>query len=109
MLKTDSNLPPQWHAAINLMPVAHPEPAYQSWGIVRWAVSDAATQLFRSYFTSDSIPELVTFLDQTANDLHENPLKDSRAKSITSTPEGTITPTGSPPAPQNTEQPTASP
>lgn len=109
MLKTDSSLPPQWHAAINLLPVAHPEPAYQSWGIVRWAVSDAATQLFRSYFTSDSIPELVTFLDQTANDLHENPLKDSRAKSITATPEGTITPTGSPPAPQNTEQPTASP
>jgi ABC-type glycerol-3-phosphate transport system substrate-binding protein len=108
-LTTRGNLLPQWGAAVRLLPVAHPEPAYQSWSIVRWAVSDAATQLFRSYFTSEGIPELVTFLNKTANDLHEDPLKDSQTISATPTPKGTSTPTGVKPTPSDAELLTPTP
>lgn len=61
---------PQWAAALNLLPLARPEPSYRSWGLVRWAVSDAATQLFRYYFNISQVPELGKLLDQTAADLH---------------------------------------
>lgn len=61
---------PQWKAAMDLLPYAHPEPAYRSWRVARWAVSDAATQVFRYYFQADQIPDLVRLLDQTADDLH---------------------------------------
>ncbi|HEX9029668.1 MAG TPA: extracellular solute-binding protein, partial [Anaerolineales bacterium] len=61
---------PQWASAAGLLPLAQPEPSYRSWGLVRWAVSDAATQLFRSYFNIAQVPELGKLLDQTAADLH---------------------------------------
>ncbi len=69
-LATYQETHPQWAAAFKIMPSALPEPTYQSWGVVRWAVSDAATQLFRSYFTIEQVSELADFLDFTANDLH---------------------------------------
>jgi len=62
----------QWSAAAALFDRAAVEPMYPSWGTVRWAVSDAATQLFRYYFTIDQVPVLVKLLDVTANDLHES-------------------------------------
>jgi hypothetical protein len=37
---------------------------------VRWAVEDAATQLFRYYFEQGRVPVLVKLLDDTANELH---------------------------------------
>jgi hypothetical protein len=61
----------QWAAALDLVQYAHPEPVFYSWSTVRWAVSDAATQLFRYYFTIDQVPTLVKLLDDTAADLHE--------------------------------------
>ena len=60
----------KWAAAVDLLPDARPEPSFQSWSTVRWAVHDAATQLFRSYFTIDQVPNLLKLLDETAADLH---------------------------------------
>jgi multiple sugar transport system substrate-binding protein len=64
---------PQWARAQQLLKYALAEPTARSWKTVRWALSDAATQLFRSYFTIDKVPELVKLLNQTAADLHSNP------------------------------------
>ena len=61
---------PQWAAAQHALEYAQSEPTARSWNTVRWALSDAATQLFRSYFTIDKVPELVKLLNQTAADLH---------------------------------------
>ena len=67
---------PQWAAAVELLPLARPEPALPSWELVRWAVGDAATQLFRDYFTIERVPDLARLLDQTADDLNVSPLED---------------------------------
>ena len=61
---------PQWKTALELLPLARHEPALASWRIVRWAVSDAATQLYRYYFEIDKVPTLIKLLEQTANDLN---------------------------------------
>lgn len=63
---------PQWSVAASFLPSARPEPPLESWRIVRWAVSDAATQLFRYYFEVDQVPQLIKLLDQTANDLNDS-------------------------------------
>ncbi|HSF83322.1 MAG TPA: extracellular solute-binding protein [Anaerolineales bacterium] len=62
---------PQWSVAAAFLPSARSEPPFASWRIVRWAVSDAATQLFRYYFETFQVPQLVRLLDETANDLHD--------------------------------------
>ena len=100
---------PQMEAAVVLLASAHSEPAFASWKLVRWAVSDAATQLFRFYFTLDQLPDMVAFLHQTANDLHTNPLKDSSIK--TPTPSATPTIEATPAGSRLTEtvQPTSTP
>jgi hypothetical protein len=64
---------PQWATAVGLLSFARSEPRYQSWSTVRWALSDAATQLFRSYFSIDQVPVLVDLLDHTAEELHLGP------------------------------------
>ena len=61
---------PQWQQAYDLLEFAVPEPNLNSWRTVRWAVSDAATQLFRYYFTIDQVAQLAELLDDTAADLH---------------------------------------
>ena len=61
----------QWQAALDLLPAARSEPNYRSWNEVRWAVSDAATQLFRWYFTIDQLPATLKLLDRTAAELHK--------------------------------------
>jgi hypothetical protein len=53
---------------------------------VRWALGDAATQLFRDYFTIDRVPDLVRLLDQTADDLAVSPLTDRFLQSASPTP-----------------------
>ena len=69
-LDIENALNSQYVASLELIPYARSEPSYQSWRIVRWAVSDGATQLFRYYFTIDQVPSLVELLDQTAEELH---------------------------------------
>lgn len=60
----------QWHAALGLLQYAQPEPQYRSWGVVRWALGDATTQLFRWYFTPEQLPDTLGLLERTAAELH---------------------------------------
>lgn len=62
---------PQWASAWELLPNAVVEPALASWGEVRWALQDAGTQIFRSYFTPDRIPATLEELDRTAAELSQ--------------------------------------
>ena len=72
------NSHPQWAAALALLPDARAEPPLKSWETVRWAVLDAATQLFRYYFTVDQVPTLAKLLDQTAADLNDGKISPTR-------------------------------
>lgn len=60
---------PQWAAAWELLPYATSEPQLASWWQVRWALADAGTQIFRSYFTADRIEATLQELDRTAAEL----------------------------------------
>jgi multiple sugar transport system substrate-binding protein len=84
---------PQWDQALVLIPSARSEPPISSWGQVRWALNDAFTQLFRSYFSIDQIQTLLTYLDRTANDLHVGPEKSGVYDTPTPTPLPTATST----------------
>ena len=84
---------PQWSQALRLIPSTRSEPPIVSWGRVRWALSDAFTQLFRSYFSIDQIQTLLTYLDRTANDLHVGPEESGVFDTPTPTPLPTNTPT----------------
>jgi ABC-type glycerol-3-phosphate transport system substrate-binding protein len=96
---------PQWGQALELLPTARSEPAIVSWGRVRWALSDAFTQLFRSYFSIDQIQTMLPFLDRTANDLHIGPEKSGVFDTPTPTPLPTATSTRTP-IPSPTSPPT---
>jgi ABC-type glycerol-3-phosphate transport system substrate-binding protein len=61
---------PQWAQAKALLPSASTEPGLASWSVVRWALGDVATQVFRYYFTADRIPATLALLDETAAELH---------------------------------------
>jgi multiple sugar transport system substrate-binding protein len=61
----------RWQSALELLQYAHSEPKYRSWDTVRWALSDASTQLFRWYFTMEQLPDTVSLLDKTAAELHQ--------------------------------------
>ena len=101
---------PQWGQALELVTSARSEPAIRSWGQVRWALSDAFTQLFRSYFSIDQIQTLLTYLDRTANDLHLGPEKSGVFDTPTPTPPPTDTPTRTPlPSPTSTPTRTSLP
>ena len=94
------NRHPQWAAALQTLPFARSEPSFQSWGAVRWALSDAGTQLFRPYFEASQIPGLLDFLDQTAAGLHLGPessgVFDTPTSTLTPSPTATITPIPTP-------------
>ncbi len=64
-----ASIHPQWSAVFNLLPFAQVEPSFPSWSVVRWAVSDVGTQIFRPYFTADRIPATLALLDETAAEL----------------------------------------
>jgi len=61
---------PQWSAAVELLAYARPEPNFASWRVVRWVVSDVATQLFRWYFTLEQLPQTLELMEETAAELH---------------------------------------
>jgi ABC-type glycerol-3-phosphate transport system substrate-binding protein len=61
---------PQWASALALLPYSQIEPRHASWGVVRWALSDAGEQIYRLGLTLDQIPALQEELDQTAVELH---------------------------------------
>lgn len=91
-LKTYSSNHPQWAAALDLMAAARTEPPFQSWSKARWALGDAATQLFRSYFTIDQVPTLLSYLDAFVAELHLGPDLESAFATTTSTSPPTATP-----------------
>lgn len=100
-LQDSTFLHKQWFTAANLLDAAHHEPALRSWFLVRWAVRDAATQLFRYYFSIDQIPDMLSFLNQTANDLHNDPSVDNSIKvpAVTDSPSDDSDPTSEQPTP----------
>jgi multiple sugar transport system substrate-binding protein len=61
---------PVWSQAVDSLQYARPEPALASWELVRWSVFDAGTQLFRSYFSVDQVPQLIQLLQDTAAELN---------------------------------------
>jgi multiple sugar transport system substrate-binding protein len=61
---------PKWADAQDLLQYARPEPVQPSWGLVRWAVSDAAGFLFSPFFAPGEVGKLLEELDQTAAELH---------------------------------------
>jgi len=61
---------PQWAAAQALLANARSEPAFASWRVVRWVLSDVGTQVFRYYFTGDRISATLELMDDTAAELH---------------------------------------
>ena len=87
---------PQWAAAVELIPYGKPEPQDISWGTVRWALSDAFSQLYMYYFTIDQIPDLLNFLDQTAYEIYVGPRKSGVYDTPTFTPTLTYTPSITP-------------
>lgn len=98
----------QWAEALRMIRRAKTEPGFQSWSIVRWALSDAARQLFMYYFTVEEVPVLLEFLDKTAFELHVGPDVSGVYNTPTFTPSpsptATITPTPSD-TPTNTPSP----
>jgi ABC-type glycerol-3-phosphate transport system substrate-binding protein len=99
---------PQWQTAVEALRHAQPEPPLETWGTVRWALGDAATQLFRSYFTIDQLPALLRHLDLTAAELHLGPDLESVFATPTSTA-ATATPTRTPRTTSLTPGATATP
>ena len=71
LLKSYGAANPQWTAAVGYLPAARTEPNLASWIVVRWALGDVATQVFRYYFTPDRIPATLELLDETAAELHD--------------------------------------
>ncbi len=61
---------PQWSQVVEFLEKGFTEPPFASWGQVRWALHDVTTQLYRSYFSAEGIPETVKFLQETASELH---------------------------------------
>lgn len=92
LLKSYEQQNPLWANAVDLLPMAFSEPEFRSWSTVRWALVDASTQLFRSYFTIEQVPTLIEFLDQTAAELHLGP----QESGIFHTPTYTLTPSHTP-------------
>jgi multiple sugar transport system substrate-binding protein len=102
-LQTYSDNQPQWAAAVKLIPSARGEPPFQSWGQARRALGDAATQLFRSYFTIDQIPTLLSYLDAFVAELQLGPDLESAFATSTNTSTPSATPTRTPiPSPTST-------
>jgi ABC-type glycerol-3-phosphate transport system substrate-binding protein len=62
---------PQWASAQDLLGNARAEPNLISWNVVRWVVSDVGTQIFRYYYTPETIPATLELMEETAAELHE--------------------------------------
>jgi multiple sugar transport system substrate-binding protein len=59
----------QWTQALGYIAGARGEPNLPSWGVMRWALSDAASQLFSLQYKSDQVPSLVNELDRLAKEV----------------------------------------
>ncbi len=59
----------QFTEALRLLPFAHNEPSLTSWGVMRWAVNDAMSELLDPQFKADQIPALLEKLDSMAGEI----------------------------------------
>lgn len=71
VLNPDQNMLLQWNNAALMIEYAQMEPQLPSWGVVRWTVSDVATQLFRWYYEPNQLPDTLRLWDRTAQELQE--------------------------------------
>ncbi len=95
-MKAFSERYPQWAETVELLQFGQVEPANASWGQVRRALSDAATQLFRSYFTIEQIPAMLDYLDAFAAELELGPDLDVVFATSTGAPKPGARPTRTP-------------
>jgi multiple sugar transport system substrate-binding protein len=58
----------QWAQALALLPDTRSEPSLPSWSVLRWALSDASSQLFSQQFRVDQVPSLLSDLDNLAQE-----------------------------------------
>jgi multiple sugar transport system substrate-binding protein len=63
---------PAWEGSLMWIPIAQPAPVHPEWRLVRGILSDAAWQLYQVNITLDDIPNLLTVLDATVEDVLEN-------------------------------------
>ena len=61
----------QWEKALGLLPYAQVEPSFASWRTLRWALTDAMTQLLTPGFSGSQIPALLKELDQLAEEVQD--------------------------------------
>ena len=59
----------QWAQALGFLPDARPEPTLASWSVMRWALSDASSQLFSQAFGTAQIPTLIGNLDSVGQEI----------------------------------------
>ncbi len=64
---------PQWRAVPDLFPEGMSEPAFPSWDIVRWSLSDAASEVLLPGGMVESIPEVLALMDELASEIHAAP------------------------------------
>ncbi len=60
---------PQWASALAMVPDAKMLPVSTSWGVTQWVLQDAAWRIFQT--PSDQLPEILSELDATINELLE--------------------------------------
>jgi multiple sugar transport system substrate-binding protein len=63
---------PHWAASQDLLQYGRYEPRLGSWGLARWALSDAVVELIDPNFLSDDIPVLLKDLDTLIAETHLN-------------------------------------
>lgn len=68
-LLEDSNTPDQWQQALGVLANSRSEPVQASWEDIRWALGDAADQLFAAGTTAEDIPEILTQLQMVAEEI----------------------------------------
>jgi ABC-type glycerol-3-phosphate transport system substrate-binding protein len=59
LLKGEQAGSEQWEKALGLLPYAHTEPAFASWGTLRWALGDVISQMLSPGFKGSQIPDLL--------------------------------------------------
>ncbi|MBN2146999.1 MAG: extracellular solute-binding protein [Anaerolineales bacterium] len=59
-----------WAVALELLPLAQPEPVYASWEVTRWLLQDALQSFYLPTLTSEKIPSFLADLNTLAAEVH---------------------------------------
>jgi multiple sugar transport system substrate-binding protein len=63
---------PAWESSLMWIPIARPAPVHPEWRLVRGVLSDAAWQLYQINIKLEDIPNLLSILDATVEDVLEH-------------------------------------